>query len=83
MNRIKHEYDLFEKFPNGSSLWRGSFQGFETTFLRLKELAQKSENQFYAISLTTGEVVAFNSERNAREFLAPVKTERRSKSQAA
>ena len=80
---MKHKYDLFEKYPDGSSLWRDCVAGFEITRLRLKELAQKSENQFYAISLTTGEVVAFNSERNAREFLAPVKTERRSKSQAA
>jgi hypothetical protein len=83
MEQMKHQYDLFEKFPNGSSLWRGSFPGFETTCLRLQELAQKSENQFYAISLTTGEVVAFNSERDARELLAPLKTERRSKGQAA
>jgi hypothetical protein len=83
MNQIKHEYDVFEKFPNGSSIWRGSFPGFETTFLRLQELAQKSENQFYAISLTTGEVVAFDSERDARELLAPAKTKRRSKGQAA
>ena len=83
MKQMKHEYDLFEKFPNGSSLWRGSFPGFETTCLRLQELAQKSENQFYAISLTTGEVVAFNSEREARELIAPLKTERRSKGKAA
>ena len=80
---MKNEYELFEKFPNGSSDWRGSFPGFETTCLRLQELAQKSENQFYAISLTTGEVVAFNSESDARELFAPVKTERRRKGQAA
>ena len=27
---MKHEYDLFEKFPDGSSLWRDSVPGFET-----------------------------------------------------
>ena len=80
---MKNEYDLFEKFPNGSSLWRDFFPEFETTCLRLQELAQKSENQFYAISLTTGEVLAINSERDARGLLAPLKTERRSKSHAA
>jgi hypothetical protein len=83
MKQMKHEYDPFERFPNGSSLWRGSFSGFETTCLRLQELAQKSENQFYAISLTTGEVLAFNSERDPRGLLAPLKNEGRSKSQAA
>jgi hypothetical protein len=80
---MEHEYDLFEKFSNGSSLWRGSFPGFETTCLRLQELAQKSENQFYVINLTTGEVITFNSERDARGLLAPSKAGRLSKSQAA
>jgi hypothetical protein len=80
---MKNGYDLFEKFPNGSSLWRSSFPEFETTCLQLQELAQKSENQFYAINLTTGEVFAFNSERDADEFRTPSKTERRSKSQDA
>jgi hypothetical protein len=80
---MKHEYDLFEKFPDGSSLWRDSIPGFETTRLRLQEFVRRSENQFYAINLTTGEVLAFNSERNAHGFRAPSKTESRSKSQAA
>jgi len=66
---MQHEYDLFEKFPDGSSLWCDSVPGFETTRLRLKELAQRSENQFYAIDLTTGEVL-FSFERDAPEFHA-------------
>ena len=83
MKQMNDEYDLFEKFPNGSSLRRGSFPEFKTSWLRLQELAQKSENQFYSIDITTGEVLAFNSERDACGLLAPLKTERRSKSQAA
>ena len=80
---MEHEYDLFEKFPDGASLWRDSVSGLETTRLRLQELVQRSEHQFYAINLTTGEVLAFNSERDAQEFPTPSKTERRHKSQAA
>jgi hypothetical protein len=80
---MKKGYDLFEKFSNGSSLWQGSFPGFETACLRLQELAQRSENQFYVINLTTGEVIPFNPERDARGLQAPSKTERLSKSQAA
>jgi len=80
---MKNEYDLFEKFPNGSSLWRGAFPDFEGTCLRMRELAQTSENQFYAISLTTGDVLAFDSERDVRGLLPPLKTGKRSKSQAA
>jgi CheY-like chemotaxis protein len=83
MKQLKHEYDLFEKFPNGSSLWRGSFPGFPATCLRLQELFQKSKNQFYATSIATGDVVAFNSECDARELLAPLKMARRRKGQAA
>jgi hypothetical protein len=80
---MKQKYELFEKFPDGSSLWRDSISGFEATRLRLQELAQKSENQFYAINLATGDVFAFDSERRAYGFRAPSKTEGRSKSQAA
>jgi len=75
---MKHEYDLFEKFPDGSSLWRDSILGFETTHLRLQELAQRSENQLYAINLTTGEVLAFNSEHGAYFLRPPSMTEKRS-----
>ena len=80
---MKHEYELLEQFPYGSSLWRDSVLGFETIHLRLPELAQRSENQFYAINVAIGEVLAFNSERDARGLLAPLITERRNKSQAA
>ena len=80
---MKNEYDLFEKFPDGSSLWRDSVSGLGTTRLRSQELARRLDNQFYAINLTAGKVLAFNSERDAHGFCAPLKTERRSKSQAA
>ena len=83
MASMKHEYDLFEKFPDGSSLWRDSELGFEPTRLRLQELAQRSENEFYALNVTTGEILASNSERDAHGFGALLKTERQSKSQAA
>ncbi|MGA7794936.1 MAG: hypothetical protein WCA19_18000 [Candidatus Acidiferrales bacterium] len=80
---MKDEYDLFEKFPDGSSLWQDSVLGFETTRLRLQELAQRSRNQFYGINLTTGEVLVSGSERNAHGFRTRLRAERPSKSQAA
>jgi hypothetical protein len=80
---MNHEYDLFEKFPDGSSLWRDSVLGIETTRMRLQELAQKAKSQFYAINLTTGEVLAFKPEMDAHGFPAPSKSEGRSKSHAA
>jgi hypothetical protein len=80
---MRDEYDLFEKFPDGSSLWRDSVLGFETTRLRLQELTQRSKNQFYGINLTTGEVLVCGSNRDAHGFRARLRTERPSKSQAA
>jgi hypothetical protein len=80
---MNYEYDLFEKFLDGSSLWRDSIPGVEETRLRLQELAQRSENQFYAINLATGEVLAFNSERDERGLRTPSMNERRSESRAA
>jgi hypothetical protein len=80
---MKDEYDLFEKFPDGSSLWRDSVLGFETTRFRLQELTQRSKNEFYGINLTTGEVLVSGSERNAHGFRARLRTDRPSKSQAA
>jgi hypothetical protein len=68
---MKHEYDLFEKFPDGSSLWRDSVSGIELTRLRIREMAQISGNRFYAIDMTTGEVLAFDSERGAHELRTP------------
>ena len=79
---MKYEYDVFEKFPDGSSLWVDSIPGLEKTRLRLWELAQKSENEFYAINLATRDVLIFNSERNTHGFRGPATTEGRSKSQA-
>jgi hypothetical protein len=60
---MKHKYELFEKCPDGLSLWRDSVLGFQLTRRRLQVLAQISENQYYAIDLTTGEVLAFISKR--------------------
>lgn len=82
---VENQYDLFERFPNGSSIWRGSFSDFESICLRLNELSQKSGNRFYAISLTSGEGPVFNSELDVlgSSGATPLKVEKRSKSQAA
>jgi hypothetical protein len=80
---MKHKYDLFEKFSDGSSLWREIVLGFETTHLRMKQLARKSENQFYAINIATGEIFAFSAENNPQGIHPPLKPEKRSRSQAA
>jgi len=60
---MKRRYDLFEKCPDGLSLWRDSVIGFQLTRRRLQGLAQISENQYYTMDLAAGEVLAFISRR--------------------
>ncbi len=80
---MNHEYDLFEKFPDGSSLWRDAIPGIQKTQLRLQEMARKSDHQFYAVNLATGEIVSSRSAHNARELERASKTEERSKTPVA
>ena len=44
-------YDVFEEFPDGSSVWRSFVVGMESAELKLEELAQKSTNKFFAVCL--------------------------------
>jgi hypothetical protein len=77
------EYDLFEKFPDGSSLWRASVCGLEGTHLHLHSLAEKSGNQFYAIEMVSGKIIHANLESGVRDLLANPRAGRRSKSATA
>jgi hypothetical protein len=61
--QLKNKFDLFEKGLDGLSLWRDSVLGYHLTRRRLQALAQISESQYYAINLTTGEVLAFISKQ--------------------
>jgi hypothetical protein len=53
-------YDLFEKFPDGSSLWRACVMGLEGARLHVSDLARRSPNSFYAMNVTNGKIVPLN-----------------------
>jgi hypothetical protein len=72
------EYDLFEKFPDGSSLWRVSVSGLGNARLHLHELTRRSENQFYAIDITAGKTLHLGRERHMLGFSPPRKARSRS-----
>lgn len=72
------EYDLFEKFPDGSSLWRASVSGLGNARLQLHELTRRSENQFYAIDITAGKTLHFGRVRRMLGFSPPRKARSRS-----
>lgn len=57
---MHHKYDLFEKFPDGSSLWRACVIGLEGARRHMSDLALRSSNQFYAMHLVTGKIVPFD-----------------------
>jgi hypothetical protein len=67
------EYDLFEKFPDGSSLWRVSVSGLGNARLHLHELTRRSENQFYAIDITAGKTLHLGRVRRMLGFSPPRK----------
>jgi hypothetical protein len=57
MKNHRHYYDLFEKFPDGSSLWRACAVGQEGARHHMYELAQRSSNQFYAMNVVSGKII--------------------------
>jgi len=53
------DFDLFEKWPDGSSFWRTCASGQDDAQEKLQNLAQHSENEFYSIDIETGELLPF------------------------
>jgi hypothetical protein len=67
---MKHRYEIFEKFPDGSSLWRESALSAKTALREGLEMAAQSTNEFYAIDLTSGEVLNIDWKSEGNKALA-------------
>jgi hypothetical protein len=65
---MTHEYDLFEKFSDGSSLWRVSVYGLKNARFQLRDLIQGADSQFYAIDVNVGKTLHFRARRNGQAF---------------
>ena len=61
---MRHDYDIFEKFPDGSTLWRACIAGRYEAHRKMQELAERSENEFYAIDIQAIEHMPPISRRN-------------------
>ena len=48
---IRRDYDIFEKFPDGSTLWRACVRGRFEAQRKMDELAERSDNRFYMIGI--------------------------------
>jgi len=62
---MDREYDLFEKFPDGSLLWRDVVLGHENAIHKLQELAAKTPNECYAMHLPTNVILASMNEHQS------------------
>lgn len=54
---MEPEYDLFEVFPGGEKLWRGSHRGQERALMALEALGRKTKNECFAAELGTEIVI--------------------------
>lgn len=48
------DFDIFEKFPDGSTIWRTCVFGKFEAERKMQELAEHSENEFWAIDIQAG-----------------------------
>lgn len=55
---MDREYDLFERLPDGSIIWRDHTSGLTGAALRLRDIAKSTSNECLAVHLSSGETVA-------------------------
>jgi hypothetical protein len=55
MDRV---YDLFEKLPDGSLVWRETVVGHEAAIAKLKDLAAKTSNECCVMYLVDKALIA-------------------------
>jgi len=63
---MRHKYDIFQKFPDGSTIWRACVSGRYETERMIQELAEQSKNQFYAIDISLLNHLATPSAKSAK-----------------
>jgi hypothetical protein len=58
-----HGYELFERFPDGSTLWRAFAPDLRDAVEMLEDLASNTGNEFYALNIQTGQIMARANEK--------------------
>lgn len=67
---MRHEFQIFEKLPNGSAIWRASVRGRYEATRKLQELAELSENEFIVSGDPPEELVPSKPVRSRSGLLA-------------
>lgn len=55
---MRREYDVFEKFSDGSTLWRATVLGRFEALRKTQELREHSENEFFSIDVVAAKRLA-------------------------
>ena len=61
---MRREYDILEKFSDGSTLWRASVAGRFEAQRKLQHLAEHSDNEFFVIQIPNGELLPLSFARS-------------------
>jgi hypothetical protein len=48
---MRRDYDVFEKFPDGSTLWRACVSGKFEAERKMREMREHSENEFFTLDI--------------------------------
>jgi hypothetical protein len=48
---MRRDYDVFEKFPDGSTLWRACVPGRYEAQRKVDELKERSDNEFFMLDI--------------------------------
>jgi hypothetical protein len=67
---MRRNYDIFERFPDGSSLWHACVSGLFEAQRKLQEMAEHSKNEFFAVDLLTHERLPGLRPRKSDEQIA-------------
>ena len=71
---MRRDYDIFEKFPDGSTLWRACVTGHFETKRRVQELGEDSENEFVVMNIQAEELPRAKPMRSNSRPLAKTAT---------
>lgn len=55
---VDRDYDIFERFPDGTVVWRDFVNGLEAARAKLDLLGGRCANEFFAMYVPTKEITA-------------------------
>jgi hypothetical protein len=61
---MRRDYDVFEKFPDGSTLWRAFVSGRYEAQRKMQQLAEISAHEFFVIEVQAVELLPSSLARN-------------------